>query len=305
MTISRPLDGSRLRASRTPGGRLRARTTVRGAATAGGAVFLSASCRPLRCEARATADGDGRWSASLTLTTTSSVRFVTIDAGSQARVMSAGSAVSTVELAAAGAAGRSAAGGASNRSPSGRGTRPSAEAEGSPPPPPPPGPSLPHDVLVVGDSLAVGMEASLRSALPGWRVRVDGKISRPLAEGMRILSQEPDVPAIVAFSLFTNDDPGATSALERAVRATAARPGGCAIWATIVRPPYNGVSYDTANRVLQGLDGLPGLRLVDWAGAVARSPSFVAGDGVHGTAEGYRARGELYAAAIRDCAGEG
>ena len=167
--------------------------------------------------------------------------------------------------------------------------------------------TLPHDVLVIGDSLAVGMADALRAALPGWRVRIDGKISRPLAVGMQLLAQEPDVPAIVAFSLFTNDDPGATGALEQAVRATASRPGGCAVWATIVRPPYNGVSYAAANRVLERLGGdlRLGLQLVDWAGMVAQSPSLVAGDGVHATPAGYVARGQAYAAAIRACAGEG
>ena len=161
-------------------------------------------------------------------------------------------------------------------------------------------------MLVIGDSLAVGMADTLRASLPGWSVSIDAKISRPLATGMQILAGQGDAPAIVALSLFTNDDPGATAALERAVRATAARPGGCAVWATIVRPPYNGVSYDAANRVLERLASDPqlNLRLVDWAGLVAESPSFVAGDGVHATPAGYRARGELYASAIRSCAGE-
>jgi hypothetical protein len=296
ITISRPLDGSRVRASQTPGGRLRARATVHGAAQPGGSVYLSASCRPQRCEARASAGRDGRWRVAMTLTTTRSARFVTIDASSQPRVSSSGSAVTTVELAGPRVSNAAGAGGSGAG-----GSRRSAAAA---PPPPPALPSLPHDVLVIGDSLAVGMADYLRAALPGWRVRIDGKISRPLAVGMQILAREADVPAIVAFSLFTNDDPSATATLERAVRATASRPGGCAVWATIVRPPYNGVSYDAANRVLEGLGGsLPGLRIVDWAGAVAQSPSLVAGDGVHATPEGYRARGDLYAAAIRECAG--
>ena len=100
VTIARPLDGSRLRAGQTPAGRLRARTTLRGGTRPGGPVFLSASCRPVRCEARATAGDDGRWSVAMTLVTTSSARFVTIDASSQAGVSSTGSGVTTVELAA-------------------------------------------------------------------------------------------------------------------------------------------------------------------------------------------------------------
>ena len=301
VSIARPLDGSRLRAGRTPAGRLRARTTVRGSTRPGGPVFLSASCRPVRCRARATAGGDGRWSVPMTLVTTRSARFVTIDASARAGVSSAGSGVTTVELADPAAAG-AASGSGSGARPAGSG----APARSAPPPPPAVR-SLPHDVLVIGDSLAVGMADALREALPGWRVRIDGKISRPLAVGMQLLAQEPDVPAIVALSLFTNDDPGATGALEQAVRATASRPGGCAVWATIVRPPYNGVSYAAANRILVRLGGdvRLGLQLVDWAGMVAQSPSYVAGDGVHATPAGYVARGQAYAAAIRACAGEG
>jgi hypothetical protein len=36
-------------------------------------------------------------------------------------------------------------------------------------------------VLLIGDSLAVGMADALRLALPGWRVGVDARTSRPLA----------------------------------------------------------------------------------------------------------------------------
>ncbi|MEA2221314.1 MAG: hypothetical protein QOJ35_3940 [Solirubrobacteraceae bacterium] len=297
IAIARPRDGSRLRARRTPGGRLRAGASLRGTARPRATVFLNAGCRPQPCAARATARPDGRWTARITLTTTATARFVTIDASSQERGTAPGAAVTTVELV---GPVRPRAARSPYRPRTGLGRREAAAT--------PPRRTLPHDVLVIGDSLAIGMEAPLRAALPGWQVRSDARIGRPLAEGMRILAAQRDAPAIVAFSLFTNDDPSATAALARAVQATAARPGGCAVWATIVRPPYNGVSYAAANDVLVALAGEPrlalGLQLVDWAGAVAQSPSFVAGDGVHGTPEGYRARGELYAAAIRACAGD-
>jgi hypothetical protein len=167
--------------------------------------------------------------------------------------------------------------------------------------------TLPRDVLVIGDSLAIGMTEPLRAALPGWRVRVDARIGRPLAEGMQILAAQRDPPAIIAFSLFTNDDPRATDALERAVRSTAGRRGGCVVWATIVRPPYQGVPYTAANELLDRLGSSPELalrlRIVDWRAAVADAPSYLAPDGVHGTPAGYRALGTLYAGAIRSCAG--
>ena len=161
-----------------------------------------------------------------------------------------------------------------------------------------------REVLVVGDSLAEGMADALRAALPGWRVRIDALTGRPLAEGMRILAAESAPPAILAISLFTNDDPRNTRALRAAVRATARRPGGCAVWATIVAPSFGGVSHDAGNDILRRLARDPEfeLELVDWARAVAHTPSLMSSDEVHASPAGYRARALMYADAIRACA---
>ena len=86
--------------------------------------------------------------------------------------------------------------------------------------------------------------------------RARGRTHRPRAwGGLRILGEVRDAPAILALSLFTNDDPRATESLEQAVRATASRPGGCAVWATIQAPPVRGVAYAAANRLLARLAG--------------------------------------------------
>ena len=117
----------------------------------------------------------------MTLATNAGARFVTIDASSQAAVAATGSAVTTVELAVPATARR--------RAPA---TRIEAARAAPPTPPRPRRPraraALPHDVLVIGDSLAVGMADTLRASLPGWRVSVEAKISRPLATGMQILA---------------------------------------------------------------------------------------------------------------------
>lgn len=300
ISIQAPADGARLKARESEGGRLRVRARVRGRARAGSAVFLSAGCLPQPCEARARAGDDGRWAATLTLRVPRVVRFVTIDAGAQRDVVAAGSAVATVEL--VGPARRR------GRRPAARGGS-SSDGGGSAAPGSrsPARRTLPRDVLVIGDSLALGIEQPLRAALAGWRVRVDARIGRPLAEGMSTLGRRSSPPAILAFSLFTNDGPRDTPALEAAVRSTSSRPAGCAVWATVVRPPLNGVSYDPANALLRRLASdpelAPGLRLVDWAAEVAQSPSLIAGDGVHGTPTGYRVLARLYAAAIASCAG--
>lgn len=161
-------------------------------------------------------------------------------------------------------------------------------------------------MLVVGDSLAEERADLLPAALPGWRVRTDARWGRPLAEGMRILADEPAPPAILAISLFTNDDPRNVAALEAAVRATASRPGGCAVWATIAAPPLDGVSHDAANARLRRLARDPGLELelVDWAQEVEREPSLMSDDEVHASPSGYRVRARMYAEAIRSCAKE-
>jgi len=114
------------------------------------------------------------------------------------------------------------------------------------------------------------------------------------------------VPAgsVLAFSLFTNDPPGATAALHAALRAGAAKvgPEGCQVWATIARPPGGD---EPANDILRRLDGgqVSGTRLVvaDWSELVARQPTLQAADKIHATPEGYRARARLYADAVRRC----
>ncbi len=301
ITIQAPADGARLEAGQSRAGTLRARTRVRGRARPGSTVFITAGCRPEPCAAQARAGEDGRWAVTLALTVARAGGFVTIDANARRDVVATGSAVATVELVGP------AQPGAQRPAPRSGSPARSQPRAGGGATPAPSRRALPRDVLVIGDSLAVGFEPALRAALAGWRVRLDGRIGRPLAEGMGILARESSPPAILALSLFTNDGPRNTAALEAAVRATATRPGSCAVWATVVRPPLEGVSYDAANALLRGLAGdtelALGLQLVDWAAEVGRSPSLLAGDGVHATPAGYRVLGRLYAQAIAACAG--
>ena len=160
---------------------------------------------------------------------------------------------------------------------------------------------------MIGDSLAVGVRALLPSLLPGWQVSVDGRVSRPLAEGVSILrgtTIPSDGSTVLAISLFTNDDPTHTAQLRAAVEQTLARVGanGCAVWATIARPAVNGVSYDAANSLLRRMaQEDTRLRLVPWAEQTAARPSLLGPDGVHPTPAGYRLRAQLYAQAAESC----
>lgn len=157
------------------------------------------------------------------------------------------------------------------------------------------------ELVLLGDSLAVGTEVPLRAALPGWRVTADGRVSRPLAEGMAMLAMTPldPPPDVLAMSLFTNDDPANLPALELAVRSSLDE-APCVLWATIARPPKG--SYREVNQRLKALaleDDR--LRIVDWAGAVHRHPKWLTKDRVHPTATGYAARAQLYADAALGC----
>ena len=108
-------------------------------------------------------------------------------------------------------------------------------------------------IAVVGDSLAAGTQPDLKDDLPGWQIFTDAEAGRPLADGMRIVEAIEGTPAVLAISLFTNDDPRHTSELAAAVRRSV-QGQRCVLWATIHRPPVAGVSYAAANRTLHRLD---------------------------------------------------
>jgi hypothetical protein len=163
-------------------------------------------------------------------------------------------------------------------------------------------------LVLVGDSLAVGVRSLLPAALPDWKVQVLARTGRSLAEGMGVVSgldlSRGSPRPVLAISLFTNDDPSHTSALEAAVRKSLATvgPRGCALWATIVRPPFNGTTYRAANALLARLAAEDArLRIVPWAEQVAANPTLMGADGVHPTPAGYQLRAQLYAQAAQSC----
>jgi lysophospholipase L1-like esterase len=74
------------------------------------------------------------------------------------------------------------------------------------------------------------------------------------------------------------------------------------VWADIVRPPVAGTNYAKLNRVLRTqARRRANLIVVDWSGMVRRHPEWLASDGVHVDAAGYRARARAFARAIGRC----
>jgi lysophospholipase L1-like esterase len=159
-------------------------------------------------------------------------------------------------------------------------------------------------VFVDGDSLAVGTEPYLDDALPGWNVRTSATVSRHAAEGAGVLRSAGRLPRVIAVSLGTNDDPRSTAAFRSAIDdvVSAAGPGRCIVWATIRRPPVAGTGYKGYNEVLrEEARERDGFKLVRWTKLVARHPEWLAEDGVHVDATGYRARAAAFAEKIRAC----
>jgi len=165
--------------------------------------------------------------------------------------------------------------------------------------------SSPRTLYSLGDSLAVGTDAYLGDLLPDWTIASSAVVGRRSDEGLQALKKRRGkLPRVLLVSLGTNDDPNNVDAFTAVVREVERIAGKnrCVVWATIVRPPVDGVAYDAFNNVLRSEDSrLKNFRLVDWATIVERTPSYLRDDGVHAASSGYRARATEAARVIRLC----
>lgn len=156
------------------------------------------------------------------------------------------------------------------------------------------------DVLVVGDSLAVGTQPFLAPMLGGMNLVEDVRNGITTPQGMRLLrmSLRTVTPKTVVVSLGTNDggDPGRFA--DRLRRTMALLPlDTCVVWATIIRPRRKG-PYRALNRVLYQLKKQePRLVVIDWEHAVTGGAVFLP-DGLHADPAGYRYRSAMIADAV-------
>jgi lysophospholipase L1-like esterase len=160
-------------------------------------------------------------------------------------------------------------------------------------------------LLVNGDSLAEGTRPYIPPELPGWRVKQSTAVSRHAHEGDDVMRRYGSrLPRVIHVSLGTNDDPGNVDGFRDAIADVMKVAGGhrCVVWANIVRPPYRGVSYRGYNRALADeASTRDNLRVLNWVRMVRAHPEWLADDGVHVSAEGYRARAKATARAVRRC----
>ncbi len=157
------------------------------------------------------------------------------------------------------------------------------------------------DVLVVGDSLAVGTRPFLSGLLSDLPVTSDVRNGITTPYGMRRIRMalRGSMPGTAVISLGSNDGPSArrfSSRLRRTLKLFAR--DTCVVWPTIIRPRRKG-AYRGINRVLHRTKKRDRrLVVVDWEHAVKAGAATLR-DGLHATRDGYLLRGEMIAEAVR------
>ncbi|WP_445152373.1 GDSL-type esterase/lipase family protein [Baekduia sp. Peel2402] len=161
-------------------------------------------------------------------------------------------------------------------------------------------------VLVVGDSLAVGLRPYLQQQL-GTDVAWDAKSGRTTPQGLFALRAALKVvqPTTVVVSLGTNDGSSPVRFKDRINRMLSAIGSKrCVVWTNIYRPARKG-PYAALNSVLNAeASKLSRFHLVDWLSAV-NSRAVSLPDGLHPNTKGFEYRSQLIADAVKDDCGVG
>lgn len=153
-------------------------------------------------------------------------------------------------------------------------------------------------VVVIGDSLTVGVAPYLRS--PAWSMTISARVGRRTETGLAILASMPRRRHLV-LALGTNDGANDVALTQRMARRGLAHvgPHGCVVLTTLYDRHR---AHERQNRWLRRLAASnERVQLVDWAQRVHAQPSLIAGDGVHATASGYRVRARMTLAALARC----
>jgi hypothetical protein len=162
-------------------------------------------------------------------------------------------------------------------------------------------PSDPAQVLVVGDSIAVGTKPYLGDMVTDREVTFDAISGRTTPQGMRALHYELRrvTPQTVVFNLGTNDGSSAGVFANRIKRTLASLElDTCVIWPTISRARRKG-EYRGLNRVLRDAASHDNrLVVIPWDRMVAKG-TVALPDGVHPDTYGYRYLSLVTAAAIQ------
>ena len=160
---------------------------------------------------------------------------------------------------------------------------------------------------MIGDSLQVGTGPYLEQQLGALPVESDDRQSRRSSEGLEALQARlrPDHDVVV-FDMGTNDDPSNPNALYANLQAARAATGDrCPVVATILRPPYKGVTVEGMNAAVERFASTT--RACSSSTGTASPPARPGSSTRTACArpEGHALRGRLIADAVRSCGGGG
>ena len=156
-------------------------------------------------------------------------------------------------------------------------------------------------VLVVGDSLAVGLRPFLGGMLADRTLSWDAKSGRTTPQGLAALraALRHETPQAVVVSLGTNDGWDPRRFADRLTRVLAAiPPQSCVVWPALFRPARKG-PYLALNAVLRARARQdPRLVVLNWDRWVTSGRVHLP-DGLHPDDAGYQYRSAKIAAAVQ------
>lgn len=160
------------------------------------------------------------------------------------------------------------------------------------------------DVLVLGDSLGVGLRPSLAGLLGDTKIAWDVRSGRTTPQGLVALRHAMRIvhPKTVIVSLGTNDGPDGARFASRITKVLRdIGPNACVVWADIYRPARKG-PYAALNTTLAyEAKHVKRLHLVPWLAAVT-AQKVTLPDGLHPDPAGFTYRAQLIADAVHeDC----
>jgi hypothetical protein len=152
-----------------------------------------------------------------------------------------------------------------------------------------------NTVYILGDSVILGTQYVIDQELAGWRVTLDARVSRRMDQGLDIVAAKGGVLGrVVVVHLCTNwfgGDYGASADRLISMLHGVDR----IVWSTCV--PWVG-EINAANDAIRALPTrYPNLAVIDWA-AIAGTPGYTGGDGLHLQGQGQYALADLVAKAI-------
>lgn len=158
-----------------------------------------------------------------------------------------------------------------------------------------------QDVLVVGDSLAVGMRPWIGTAIEARPVRysVRGGIGTPVGVKRLREALEVSLPTTVVLSLGTNDGPDPLRFNQRVQRILELVPAdACVVWPSIHRAKRKG-PFRQLNRVLRDIASRDRrITIIPWDRMIDRGTARLP-DGVHPDDAGYQLLGAKVSQAVR------